>query len=805
MDSKFSKFKIMKKILLFTALLALFAVGCQKEVIDNSQLSGNSSVVFDAVIDDDTHDTKVAVNHDALGKKISFAWEKNDAGHTDAFTLYKYNSGVSEYVGTFTYSGIGNRFENSSGLTVESGNYIAVMPAVTKEECPTLNDWEDRALDITSQMQDATIGHLNKAVRLKSDEFTFDATSNTPLPITFRHVLAIVQFNFTMDADEAPRKVRLSYDNYIEMNYTMNYSGTKEADNSYSTYFMIYPSGNGTTSRDLKFTITTSENKERIIIVAAPNKYEAGKYYVANVGAVEQTSDFIKITTKGEFERIGAAGELTFTLDKKYILMNDIHLGGSTANHWTPIGKQGAAFTGVFDGNGKSIHGLYLNNTSGEYQGLFGYLGDDAVVKNVALRNPVIYGGKNVGAIAGFSGGAKIQNCSVIGGSVKGTDKVGGIVGEIVRYAYIEGCVNDAAVSADNNVGGIAGVGSESSIFGSYNRGLVSSTGSNVGGIIAGSNNIPGFQSLITIVGCYNIGSVFGHNGVGGIAGRLEGRDKIIGCYNTGTITGSADSPNVGELMGYLRSDVHGSPFVDDCYFIGNKGIGNVSENSVAGEYESVTDIYTMNTNPDIINKMNGAIVDYNNTHTLGLAYKAGFVPSGNYNECLPPNLVPVSGTNYVTPIYSITELRNIRCNDPNVKYILMSDITLASSQTPIGDAANPFRGTFDGNGNKIIDLSVVSADGNAGLFGVTDGAVIMNLTIEGPVITGENSAGAFVGVAKNSYFANCGVSGGTIESNMAGGLVGASYGSIFFNSTITNITNINVIVGSQDAATVIK
>ncbi len=40
------------------------------------------------------------------------------------------------------------------------------------------------------------------------------------------------------------------------------------------------------------------------------------------------------------------------------VLVKDIDFGGET-NKWTPTGN-GSSFTGTFDGNGKTINGLYI-------------------------------------------------------------------------------------------------------------------------------------------------------------------------------------------------------------------------------------------------------------------------------------------------------------------------------------------------------------------------------------------------------------------------------------------------------------
>ena len=49
---------------------------------------------------------------------------------------------------------------------------------------------------------------------------------------------------------------------------------------------------------------------------------------------------------------------------------------------WTPIGTESYPFRGTFDGNGNTVSGM---TASGDYIGLFGYVGSGAVLKNLTL------------------------------------------------------------------------------------------------------------------------------------------------------------------------------------------------------------------------------------------------------------------------------------------------------------------------------------------------------------------------------------------------------------------------------------
>ncbi len=771
----------MKKILLFSAIVALFTVGCQKEIIDNSHVGDDAVVAFDAYIDNEETDTRVAVTHDPVGKKISFAWEKNDTGHTDSFTLYKNVDGEYVFVGNYVYSGSGNRFAAADGLILRDGDYIAVMPAVIRSECPTLTDWENKALNITTQTQDGALGHLNTSVRLKSNVFNYNSSSGIVPQVTFKHELAIVQFNFTLSNHIKPSRVVLSDGDTKEQSYLLTFSGVSQEDNTYSAFFMIYPSGDGSTSRDLKFTITTSEAKERVIIVAAPNKYEPGKYYVANVGAAERTDGYIQITTADEFRRIGRHGESEYTRDKKYILMNDIDLEGGVGNQWVSIND----FTGTFDGNGKKIIGLYTDSENDDNIGIFGSVWGSAVIKNVVISNPTIIGNTYVAALAcRVSGSSVIQNCSVIGGTITGKEHVGGVVGAL-NNSTIEGCSNYATVNGVSRAGGVVGSGTNSNVIGCHNDGSVTATTDKAGGVL-GSYFFNDSPSELTIIGCYNKGAITAPTSLGGVVGILNANNKIIGCYNTGELVGTT---NVGGIIGFAPVAETDAPILKGNYYSipdKGKGVGNYSEYEVAGSYTNVALFYSLN-NEDRLNAMNYAIVEYGGNLSKGLSYVGGVDQNNTH-----PYLTSSYGTNSVIPVYTEADLRYLILGNPNVHYILMNNIVVYGMHgsiywRPIGTPENPFMGTFNGNGKKISDISGLNTD-NFALFGATQSAKITNLTIENAniIATSKENNAVLVAVANDTYIADCTIKNSVItirtKLSNAGGFIGKAY-----NSTIVN------------------
>ncbi len=151
--------------------------------------------------------------------------------------------------------------------------------------------------------------------------------------------------------------------------------------------------------------------------------------------------------------------------------------------------------------------------------------------------------------------------------------------------------------------------------------------------------------------------------------------------------------------------------------------------------------------------------------------------------------------------IHNVYELQNMS-KDLNASYALANDIDATITKTwnngagfePIGDNNNPFNGTFDGNGHKIINLWINRSSQNyVGLFGCTSGnAVIENVGLVNVSVSGNNYVGGLVG--KNhgtisNFYATGNVSG---HSNV-GGLIGVNWG------TVNNSYSTASVSGSRD------
>ena len=96
---------------------------------------------------------------------------------------------------------------------------------------------------------------------------------------------------------------------------------------------------------------------------------------------------------------------------------------------WTPIGDNSNPFTGSFDGQGHTISGLYFNNDTTSYAGLFGAIGSGGSVSNVGIVDSYFNGTDYVGCIAGANEGT-ISGCFSTSSNVAATgSNKGGICG----------------------------------------------------------------------------------------------------------------------------------------------------------------------------------------------------------------------------------------------------------------------------------------------------------------------------------------------------------------------------------------
>ena len=258
--------------------------------------------------------------------------------------------------------------------------------------------------------------------------------------------------------------------------------------------------------------------------------------------------DYVNGTIVDDGEAAGtahptASAMLTADIDLK----NYCHAADKTQSlnelSWKPIGNDKRNYEGTFDGNGKTIKNLYINESQ-RFTGLFGYT-YKGTIKNITLEeanvtNKASYAGILIGKAAYRS---TLQNIKISKScQMEGLNLIGAIAGDFDGYA--NNCVNHATVKGKNNVGGLFGFYSRTgnTITACANYGNVTATGYDIGGLV-------GYVASGTIQDCANYGDVEGITRIAGIAAFVDyGKIQNVFCY--GSINVKNDTQYVGIACG---------------------------------------------------------------------------------------------------------------------------------------------------------------------------------------------------------------------------------------------------------------
>lgn len=137
--------------------------------------------------------------------------------------------------------------------------------------------------------------------------------------------------------------------------------------------------------------------------------------------------------------------------------------------------------------------------------------------------------------------------------------------------------------------------------------------------------------------------------------------------------------------------------------------------------------------------------------------------------------------------------------------YVLGADVGASDTSlwnsgggfAPLGDALNPFTGTFDGLGHVVSNFHINRlTTNNVGLFGATGSrAIVRNVGLEGSTIIGNRYVGGLVGQnggrIEDSYSA-----GAAGMDHSVGGLVGVNFGAITRSYATGAVTGFGGYIG---------
>ena len=271
----------------------------------------------------------------------------------------------------------------------------------------------------------------------------------------------------------------------------------------------------------------------------------------------EQFAGFIKLRQDG----YNKEGHFSGNTDRYYFegvtikLARDIILNEGTAEEIkekVALGQarqvtalnSNAAFKGVFDGQGHTISGAFLDCTSSGVKALFGGIGENGVLKNVDFKNCYFNGAekdKNRGAIVA----ARISGNNALLSNITITDcllEEGGAA--FSGVAFLLGAVNDGtSVTIENChvVGGtinFANMGTNGSGFGSFIGYLESGTDETTDettGVVT-----PATTTTVVMKNCTSNATIIAPDIIGGMIGVIGDRCDVkmdYKCKFTGTIT----------------------------------------------------------------------------------------------------------------------------------------------------------------------------------------------------------------------------------------------------------------------------
>ena len=573
------------------------------------------------------------------------------------------------------------------------------------------------------------------------------------------------------------------------------------------------------------------------------NNWETHTYYVSALftSADEQVeslrSDYLEVSPvqfaggNGSLDSpylIETAHQLAnvrFAPASHFLQVADINLAVPPWNEgegWVPIGTSNSdSFIGSYDGNGYSIHYLFINRLNEQRQGLFGNV-RFALLKNITLVQADVLSAGYTGILVGSLGSSTVENCSTSGGvtasdsfagglvgyasfsllsnsssncvvnggsytgglsgqlfsavvdncytegSVTGNNSVGGLIGRANVYSHTNHSNSSSSVSGNNRVGGLIGDNSISILINSYSNGVVNGVEDSIGGLV-------GLNEDSLIHNCYSRSSVSGYRYVGGLVGynSYHSHSPIIEySYSTGQVSGTIAA---GGLVGVSNA----GSLIRDSYW--NTDTSGTTYSS-GGEGRTTTDMtWPYDVNTFISWDFTYAWVE-DQEHENNDGY-----PYLDFNT----DLLFVGGAGTEDEPFLIdrsANLKNIRYflsrTNSDKHFKLVADIDFTTSSRNQGEKwvslgatrINSFQGCFDGNGHTITGLYIDEPGYEyQGLFGYAEEATVRNVGIIHAEVTGTNNVGVLIGYARDTEVKNCFSTGVVNANNSVGGLIGRS------------------------------
>ncbi|WNY29390.1 hypothetical protein MmiEs2_16170 [Methanimicrococcus stummii] len=438
--------------------------------------------------------------------------------------------------------------------------------------------------------------------------------------------------------------------------------------------------------------------------------------------------------------------------------------------------------------------------------GLFG-VAQDAHFVDINLIDVDIIGGRGVGGLVGNSTDCVIDSCSV-SGEVTGQGFVGGISGSDSGSDFVICFVQDSVISGNQVIGGLLGLGSGSDFEYCFTGNVSVIASLDAAGGLAGS-----FGNG-NIIDCYSTADVKSVDIAGGLAGLFYDGSTLSSSYFAGEVSFESGATAASKIGGIFGNTIGTAPTITDCIYLDTSvDTGTTGATpTAAGTSKTSTEMKAGATYPGF---SISASPNYLNTWYIyeGVTYPQLFWLKRSIPISTEAELASI-GSGIYDPVgahyYSM-----------DADYVLVNDIPLTGTWTPIGDSTTPFTGTLDGKGYAISDLTINSPTvDQIGLFGTAADATFSNISLIDVEIKGQTGVGSLVGEVTSGVvkIQNCSVVGKNVTGqSQVGGLVGSVelYGGAvkFYDCSVSylNVTEspaggiIGGIVGSGNNAPVFE
>lgn len=391
-------------------------------------------------------------------------------------------------------------------------------------------------------------------------------------------------------------------------------------------------------------------------------------------------------------------------------------------------------FAGTLDGQGHRIRGIKAAFTHG-HTGLFGVT-CGATVKNLAVEASFsnTSAAWNNGILIGLAINTVVDRCR-IGGSYASTTAglVGGVIGTAGGVVSVSNtiCNADCGSMGNQYAGGFVGYAFGGADF-----------------------------TCVSLRSCYLLTpDVKNQNGfISALIGHGGGTKYLANCYVAYTGAGSTQKLTDGGNDTVLQSAVITAEELKSKAPVLGSAFAAVEDGAPVLSFEAVPSVLEITSVDDWIN--------FTNAVNGGNTYRGTVVRLTCDLDLSSVRFVPVGN--------------NAGKGD---------NAFITWSNTYDVSKASYFAGVFDGQGHRISGLNAAFDQGYTGLFGMTYGAKICNLSLDA-VFTNQSGAwhnGLLIGLAINTEIDSCYVSGkyDSRTAGLVGGMVGTAANSLVIRNSI--------------------